>query len=285
MSEPPRPSVVTSRSRRDALESRDDRDVALVERLAQPVRADLEDLGPGVVGVGDDPGLAAGERRRGDAEVRERHAQQRHRDPLARRSRACRAPAAGGPTRRRSARRMRSSVVLPIAETTTTTSSPPRLRAGHVVRDRADPVRVADRGPAVLLHDEGHDVQPTDSPRPRPLAPADGVRGRRIGSAPCPPRSDSVRRTGRRARLEARAQGAKRRQLLRRIIIAIVIVAGRRRIGVPAHTVVVDSTTTTTTSSSTTTTTPLRPERSRQRRRTPTPRPSPRGVPRSRRRG
>ena len=69
---------------RDALETRDDRDEPVVERLADAVGPHLEDLGAGVVGVGDDPGLGPGERRALHAAVGQRHAQQRHRDPLAR---------------------------------------------------------------------------------------------------------------------------------------------------------------------------------------------------------
>ena len=74
-----------SSSVRDALEAGDDGDRAGGERLADPVALDLEDLGLAVRGVGDDPGLRAGEGDRGHAEVDDRHAEQRHRDALARR--------------------------------------------------------------------------------------------------------------------------------------------------------------------------------------------------------
>ena len=70
--------------RRHALEPGDDRDAARVERFADAVGAHLEDLGPAVIGVGEDPGLRAGERHRRHAERLDGHAQQRHRDPLAR---------------------------------------------------------------------------------------------------------------------------------------------------------------------------------------------------------
>ena len=46
--------------------------------VADPVALDLEDLGLAVDGVGDDADLAAGEADGLDAEVGERHAQQRH---------------------------------------------------------------------------------------------------------------------------------------------------------------------------------------------------------------
>ena len=69
---------------RHALEARDDRDVALVERLADPARRDVDDLRPAVLGVGDHTSLAAGEGSSLHAEVRDRHREQRHRDALAR---------------------------------------------------------------------------------------------------------------------------------------------------------------------------------------------------------
>ena len=57
-----------------------------------------------------------------------------------------------------SASRMRSSVVLPMALTTTTTSLPARRGPGHVVGHGPDPVGVADRGAAELLHHQGSPV-------------------------------------------------------------------------------------------------------------------------------
>ena len=69
---------------RHALEAGDDRDLARGERLADAVALDLDDLGPVVLGVGDDAGLRPGERHRGHAERLDRHRQQRHRDALAR---------------------------------------------------------------------------------------------------------------------------------------------------------------------------------------------------------
>ena len=71
--------------RRDALEPGDEHDPALVERLVDPARADLDDLGLAVHGVGDDPGLRAGERDRLVAEVVDDHRGQRARDPLSHR--------------------------------------------------------------------------------------------------------------------------------------------------------------------------------------------------------
>ena len=68
---------------RHALETGDDRDLARGQRLADPVALDLDDLGPVVLGVGDDPGLRSRERHRRHAEVLHRHAHERHRDALA----------------------------------------------------------------------------------------------------------------------------------------------------------------------------------------------------------
>ena len=61
----------------------DDRHEPGVQRLANPVGAHLEDLGAGVVGVGDDAGLAAREGGRLDATGTERHAHEGHGDALA----------------------------------------------------------------------------------------------------------------------------------------------------------------------------------------------------------
>src|SRR4029079_19426246 len=59
--------------RRDALKAGDQHDLALVERLVDPARPDVDDLRLAVDGVGDDPGLAAGERDRLVAEIVDRH--------------------------------------------------------------------------------------------------------------------------------------------------------------------------------------------------------------------
>ena len=54
-----------------------------VERLVDAAAAHLDDPGPAVARVGDDPGLRARERDRLVAEVVDRHRDERHRDPLA----------------------------------------------------------------------------------------------------------------------------------------------------------------------------------------------------------
>ena len=113
-----------------ALKPRDDGNQSRVERLAEPVGPDLEDLGAGVVGVGDDPRLAAGEGRRSHAAVGQRHAHQRHRDPLAGREQHVELARRVASARRRPRAGSGRRSNLPIAETTTTTSSPAaRVRA------------------------------------------------------------------------------------------------------------------------------------------------------------
>ena len=68
---------------RDALEAGDEDDPVLLERLADAVGADVDDPRLGVGGVGDDPGLGAGQRDRLVAHVVDRHRAERAGDPLA----------------------------------------------------------------------------------------------------------------------------------------------------------------------------------------------------------
>ncbi len=67
----------------DPLEAGDDDDLALVERLADPLGRDVPDPGLGVEAVGDDPDLGAGEADRGDAQGVDRHRHQGDADLLA----------------------------------------------------------------------------------------------------------------------------------------------------------------------------------------------------------
>ena len=145
---------------RHALEARDDRDLAVRERLAQAVGADLEDLRPGVVRVGDDPGLAARERDPLDPAGGERHAEKRHRDPLAGREQHVELPRrldvaglVGEPQQivgRLSHGAHDHDDVVAVA-----------LRPGDVVGDGTDPVGVGDRGTPELLDDECHSADAT----------------------------------------------------------------------------------------------------------------------------
>ena len=125
------------------------------EGVAQAVAAHLDDLGVGVRRVGDDAGLATGEGHGVHPLVGQRHAQQGHRDPLARGQQHVQL--AGGRMELTSpARRKRSSVVLPMALTTTTTSSPASAGAGDVVSHGADAIGVSHRGAAELLDQQSH---------------------------------------------------------------------------------------------------------------------------------
>ena len=83
VSEPPRPSVVTSFDGRDALEAGDEHDRVLVERVHDPVGAHVEDPRLRVRRVGDDAGLRAGQRDRAVPEVVDRHRAERAGHPLA----------------------------------------------------------------------------------------------------------------------------------------------------------------------------------------------------------
>ena len=65
-----------------ALEARHDRDVAVVEGPPDLVAVDPDDPGPGVRGVGPDPGLLAGERARLVAGGVDRHGEERDGDLL-----------------------------------------------------------------------------------------------------------------------------------------------------------------------------------------------------------
>ena len=189
---PPRPSVVTSRSVETPWNPATTGTWPCVERLGQPVGPDVEDLGPRVVGVGDDAGLAAGERR---GLTTPRSASAMHSSEVEIRSPtvASMSSSRGGCTEETSAAsRRRSSVVLPIAETTTTTSSPPaacaprgrRPPGSDRRRRRTSPRTSARRAPR---------PQPTDCVARDP-GPLRCRRCPRIGSAPCRPRSDSARR-------------------------------------------------------------------------------------------
>ena len=95
----------------DALEAGDEDDPVLLERLADAVGADVDDPRLRVGGVGDDPGLGAGQRDRLVAHVVDRHRAERAGDPLAGREQhvhlaghraARRSPAPGRPARRSS---------------------------------------------------------------------------------------------------------------------------------------------------------------------------------------
>ena len=119
----------------DALEAGHEHDLAAGQRLLDPARPDLDDLGLGVDGVGDDPGLRAGQRHGAVAEILDRHRTQGGRDALA--GREQHVHLARVRPRRHLARpgRPAGRWSLPIAETTPTTGRP-ALVGGHQPRRR-----------------------------------------------------------------------------------------------------------------------------------------------------
>ena len=113
-------------ARRDSLKAGDEHDPVLVQRLADAVRAHIEDPCLRVGRVGDDPCLRSGQRDRAVAEVVDRHRAQRAGDPLARREQHVHLAAGPGCGETSSAIAISSSVVWPRAERTATTRLPPR---------------------------------------------------------------------------------------------------------------------------------------------------------------
>ena len=92
---------------------------------------------------------------------------------------------------------------------------------GHVVGDGPDPVGVADRGPAELLHDQGHRLDairpraghPTARPRRRApghraVRPGDTAGAGRVGCRPVPSEKRARQRAGREAKMAAQAKVA-----------------------------------------------------------------------------
>src|SRR5216684_1796147 len=67
----------------DTLEPGHDRDRPVGESAADPAGGHVDDPGPAVDVVGDHAGLGPGEGTRRQAQVGDRHREQRHRDPLA----------------------------------------------------------------------------------------------------------------------------------------------------------------------------------------------------------
>jgi hypothetical protein len=141
--------------RRHALESGHHRDDAGGQCLAQTVRPDLQDLGPGVVGVGDDPGLAPRERRGVDAQPEEGHAECGRRDALTGADQHV--VLTRGLIRAHRIGQADQIVGRPAHGTDhghhVTALAP---RPGDVIGDGPDAVGVADRGPAEFLDDQRH---------------------------------------------------------------------------------------------------------------------------------
>ena len=137
---------------RDALEAGDEDDRALVERLVDPARAHLDDLRLAVDGVGDDPGLRAGQRDRLVAEVVDHHRRERARDPLADRDEHVElARVRGG----RDLARQLEQLVRRVAHRREDADDavPLVARCDQPRRDSLQLLRVADRGAAELEHE------------------------------------------------------------------------------------------------------------------------------------
>ena len=99
-------------------------------------------------------------------------------------------------------------------------------RPGDVVGDGPDAVGVADRGPAELLHDQGHETRryllPSRAPDPGPAGP--GPEWRPVGCRAVPSDKRSRKRAAREAKLAALQRQRKRRAAIRRTVTIVVIV-------------------------------------------------------------
>ena len=131
------------------------RDAPGGDRVADAVAADLEDLGLAVGGVGDDARLRARERDRRLAAVDDGHAEQRDRDPLARRQEHVHL--AG----RRAARHVVGQaleVVGGLAHGRDDDHDVVAAASGahDVLGDGTDSIGVGDRGTAELLDQQAH---------------------------------------------------------------------------------------------------------------------------------
>ena len=162
-----------------------------------------------------------------DAAVRERHAEQRRRDPLPDRREHVELSRW---VDRRDVAREAQQVVGGLAHRRDHDHDvvAGALRARHVVGDRADPIGVADGRPPVLLDDERHDLQPTECALRDDRGHTGPRDGPRIGSAPCRRRSDSDRRkaaaTGSRRAARSRSAASSSAAALIIVVVAAVVV-------------------------------------------------------------
>ena len=138
---------------RDALEAGDEHDLVLVERLLDAVGAHVEDPRLGVRGVGDDPGLRAGQRDRLVAQVVDRHRAERAGDPLAGREQHVHLARVGARRRSRRPSAISSSVVLPRALRHRDDAVALLARGDDPARGALEVLGVGDRG-AAELHDD-----------------------------------------------------------------------------------------------------------------------------------
>ena len=179
------------------LEPGDHRDATGGEGGLQAIGPDLDDLGLGMDGIGDDAGLTAGVGGGLDPEPGQCHAQQGHRDPLPRAQQHVHfaggldgADVGGQP----------DQFVGGVAHGTDhhhhviARASCPGDMVGH----GADPLGIGDRGPAEFLHHQRHGHQGYrgmfGAPAPRSLTDAYPRGVSDYPDPPCPPRSVSDRR-------------------------------------------------------------------------------------------
>jgi hypothetical protein len=141
---------------RYALGAPDDGHPPRLDRLAQPVGAQRDDLGVGVVGVRDETRLAAREAVGRHAGRVERDAQQRHGLALAGRDEHVHLPAG---RHVRDVARQADQVVGLLAHCAHDHDRrvAPALRARHVVGDLADAIGIGDRRATELLDHECHE--------------------------------------------------------------------------------------------------------------------------------
>ena len=159
---------------RHALGAADHRHPAGVEGLAQPVGPHLDDLGVGVVGVGDEPGLAA---REAVGRARRRSCSAMHSSAMALRSPAVMSMSISRPGRTcgHVAGQAEQLVGL-LAHGADHDHDLVAVAHGarHVVRDLADAIGIGDRRAAELLDDEGHGSLNATGGRPRRTNPFPG---------------------------------------------------------------------------------------------------------------
>ena len=138
-----------------ALEPGEDHDVAGVEGLLDPLRADLDDPGLAVLGVGDDPGLRAGVGGGLAAAGVDGDREQGHRDALAGREEHVELAGLGEGG---DVRGLLEEVVGGLAHGRDDGDDVLALlaRADDPVGHGADPIGVADGGSPVFLHHDGH---------------------------------------------------------------------------------------------------------------------------------
>ena len=163
----------------EPLESGDDDDRALIERLAQANRGHIDDAGGAVMLGRDQAGLTAGERSRLETHRVDGHRHERHRDALA--ARQQHVELAG----RRDRRDLGREIEQFIGGVTHRADGdddvvPGAARVDDALRDALDALGIRDRRSAVLLDDQRHVELPGEmNERMPPSEPSYGARDSR----------------------------------------------------------------------------------------------------------